>query len=137
VAYDAGDNLPTPDQGATVIVVPEDARPEAKAAVAPFRPGGAPLDPADPSLAAIQQIGGDAGKADAQGNVRLSVSRSGSYFVLILSAHRDRSGARPAPQHLAELGRYFASAPELLGNSRYAWTKIRIRENEEISHVFR
>ncbi|MBW3597998.1 MAG: hypothetical protein KY475_12065 [Planctomycetes bacterium] len=137
VAYDAGDNLPTPDSGATVILLPEDARPEAKAPTAPFRPDGEPLDPADPALAAIQQIGGDAAKADAEGQFRMSVPRSGAYFVLIVSAHLDRSGERPAPQHLAELGRYFQSAPELLGDSRYVWTRRRIDENEEISHVFR
>lgn len=137
VTYNAGDHLPTPDAGATVLLLPEDARPEEKAAIAPFRPGGPPLDPADPALATLQQIGGDVAQADAEGKFRLRAPQTGLYFLLILSAHLDRGGQRPPPEHLAEIGRYFESAPELLGDSRYAWTRRRIREHDTIAHVFR
>ncbi len=138
VAYNAGDNLPTPDAGAAVLLAPQDARPEQKALVESFRPGPQPVDASDPAVSAIREIGGDFTRADAEGNFRLVAPRSGAYFLLIVSAHLDRPvGERIAPQHLAEIGRYVESAPDLLGQNRYAWIKQRVNENEVVSHVFR
>lgn len=138
VAYNAGDHLPTPDAGAAVLLTPQDARPEQKALVASFRPGSQPVDASDPAIMALREIGGDFTRADAEGNFRLVAPRAGAYFLLIISAHLERSADdRVAPQHLAEIGRYVESAPALLGQNRYAWTRQRINGNETVSHVFR
>jgi hypothetical protein len=138
VAYNAGDNLPTPDSGAAVLLVPEDARPEQKAAVNSFLPGGALVDASDPAVLALREIGGDFTRADARGEFRLVAPQPGPYFLLIISAHLDRPASeRPAPQDLAELGRYIESAPELLGQKRYRWARRRFQESEQVPHVFR
>jgi hypothetical protein len=121
-----------------VLLAPEDARPEQKAAVASFLPGGALVDASDPAVLALREIGGDFTRADGQGRFRLVVPRPGSYFLLIISAHRNRpAGERAAPQDLAELGRYVESAPELLGQKQYRWIRRRFDESEDVSHVFR
>jgi hypothetical protein len=138
VAYDAGDNLPTPDEGAAVLLVPEDARPEQKAAVASLRPGSAPVEANDPAVTSLREIGGDYARTDRDGRFRLVAAQPGAYFLLIISAHKDRpEQERFTPQHLAELGRYVESAPELLGPNRYQWTRRRLDADEETSHVFR
>jgi hypothetical protein len=138
VAYNAGDNLPTPDSGAAVLLVPEDARPEQKAAVSSFLPGGALVDASDPAVLSLRQIGGDFTRADGRGEFRLVAPQPGPYFLLIISAHLDRPvSERAAPQDLAEPGRYVESAPELLAQKRYRWTRRRFDESEQVSHVFR
>jgi hypothetical protein len=138
VAYDAGDNLPTPDEGAAVLLVPEDARPEQKAAVASLRPGSSPVEAGDSAVTTLREIGGDYARVDREGKFRLVAAQPGMYFLLIVSAHKDRSSQeRFVPQHLAELGRYVESAPELLGQNRYQWTRRRLDGDEETSHVFR
>jgi hypothetical protein len=137
VAYDAGDHLPTPDVGATVMLVPEGARPEQKVGVASLRPGSERVDATDPAIAAIREIGGDFVRADRDGKFRLVVPTPGDYFLLIVSAQRVRSGnERPAPQDLAELGRYVESAPELLANDAYRWVKRRLLEDSTENYVF-
>jgi hypothetical protein len=138
VAYDAGDNLPTPDEGAAVLLVPEDARPEQKAPVASLRPGSSPVEAGDPAVTALREIGGDYARVDPEGQFRLVAAQPGMYFLLIVSAHKDRPRQeRFVPQHLAELGRYVQSAPELLGQNRYQWTRRRLEGDETTSHVFR
>jgi hypothetical protein len=117
---------------------PEAARPEQKAAVASFRPGASPVDAANPAIIAIREIGGDFTRADSQGRFRLVAPGPGDYFLLIISAHLQRPPEqRAAPQDLAELGRYVESAPELLDQNRYQWTRRRLEEDEVLSHVFR
>jgi hypothetical protein len=138
VSYNAGDNLPTPDSGAAVLLVPEDSRPEQKAAVASFLPGGSLVDASDPAVLTLREIGGDFTRADGDGEFRLVAPQPGTYFLLIISAHVERSASeRAAPQDLAELGRYVESAPELLDQKRYDWSRRRFEESEQVSHVFR
>jgi hypothetical protein len=96
------------------------------------------VDASDSALPALREIGGDFARADAEGRFRLVAPQPGPYFLLIISSHLDRPvNERPAPQDLAELGRYVDSAPELLAQKRYRWTRRRFRESEQISHVFR
>lgn len=126
-----------PDAGAVVIVVPQDERPTDKAPIEGLRPDDPLPDPDQPSLTRIKAIGGDYARTDEQGYFKLRVPDSGEYFLLVVS-HRSarKASERLDPVHLAQMGRYFLPAPDLLGDRGYRWRSESIKRDKEYTFTF-
>lgn len=127
-----------PDEGAVVVVVPQNARPDpsSKFAAEMLRPGAA--NEQDPQLLqGIRELGGDFARANDSGDFQLRVPDRGKYFVLVLSRNKVRSANDPLkPAHLAQMGRYFLPADQLVGNNRYEWREETIRRDQSLNVVF-
>lgn len=112
------------DAGAVVVVLPHDRRPEPESRldVAGLRPSDpAPLDD-HPTLRALRALGGELSRTNAQGAYQVRLPQTGRYYVLIISRRGVRGeNDRVEVTDMAQMGRYFASATELLEDRRYLW----------------
>ena len=127
VTYVARTGRPQPDIGAVILLLPVDILPDEKIRPAPLRPDQPPPQANDPSLGRIAALGGRFIRADEAGRYRFSNVRPGTYFILYLSGSAKRPSSEiPASADLAELGRYFFTPTELLGNGYYRWQRRRI-----------
>ena len=139
VDYVAGSGQNRPDDGAIVLVVPTDNRPDStnKAAIEGLRPGD-PL-PQDDSenLRIIQSIGGGYTRVDANGRFQVQLPDHRRYFILVVSSQTYRAGGDEIDRgDLAQLGNYVTGATELLSNSKYNWRELTMRKDEAISVTF-
>jgi hypothetical protein len=126
-----------PDAASRVIILPVVVRPDQKAGVEGFRPRDAEPDDTHPAVAMIRSIGGDTGPVDHLGRYRVRVPAPGRYFLLILSRHARRPvGEPPQARDLAELGRYFVPATNLLEDQQYLWREIQLRGDLRLDHKF-
>lgn len=139
LTYKDENNRAQPDAGSVVILVPQDSRPAPgeKVDVVGLRPDD-PLPEADhPGLQRIAVMGGAYARTDAEGDFRLQVPRRGQYFMLIISGNRLRSGgATLNKEHLAQMGRYFVPATELIGQRRFHWSEEKIGRDMRLDHEF-
>ncbi|HWB10206.1 MAG TPA: hypothetical protein VG826_13330 [Pirellulales bacterium] len=115
-ALSPGDSLP--DEGAVVIALPADRKPDIKIAARGLRADQeADLD----AQAALGSVGAAAARGDAHGQFQLVVPRPGNYSLLIISSHATRPDGATLPMADGEtLSNYFASPAELIGQQRYA-----------------
>src|SRR5690606_36868980 len=137
IQYASRSGARVPDAGAVVIVVPQDKRLTDKASIEGLRPTD-PLPAADlPSLVRIRSIGGDYTRADHQGYFKLRVPDTGDYFLLVVSRQSQRQASeRLDPVHLAQMGRYFLPAPDLIGEHKYRWRAETIKRDKEYKFTF-
>ena len=127
VTYVARMGRPQPDIGAVILLLPVDILPDEKIRPASLRPDQPPPQANDPSLGRIAALGGRFIRADEAGRYRFTNVQPGRYFILYLSGSAKRpSGETAASADLAELGRYFFTPTELLGNGNYRWQSRRI-----------
>lgn len=137
VQYTTRGGSQVPDAGAVVIVVPQDKRPTDKATIEGLRPEDP--QPADdlPSLSRIRSIGGDYTRSDDRGYFKLRVPDTGDYFLLVVSRQSHRSAnERLEPVHLAQIGRYFLPAPDLIGDHKYRWRAETVKRDKEYKFTF-
>jgi phage FluMu protein Com len=128
-----------PDAGSVVIMVPEESRPgqNDKVDIDGLRPDDPPPDETHPALQRIAVMGGAYARTDANGEYRLQLPKRGKYFLLIISGNTYRSGASDLnKEHLAQMGRYFIRATELLGDNRFRWSEERIGQDVRRDFVF-
>lgn len=133
---DSGGELAA-DAGAVVIALPQAARPEQRANVEGLRATD-PL-PADlhSGIQIIRQIGGNYIRADTDGKFQLRLPDTGQYFVLFLSRNRSRPSGQLSRKDLAQIGRYFDPATELLADKDYRWSEVVVmRKDRAVDHVF-
>lgn len=137
IEYTTRNGSHVPDAGAVVIVVPQDERPTDKASIEGLRPEDPqPVDDL-PSLSRIRSIGGDYTRADDRGYFKLRVPDTGDYFLLVVSRQSHRSdNERLEPVHLAQLGRYFLPAPDLIGDHKYRWRAETVKRDKEYKFTF-
>ncbi|MBP89950.1 MAG: hypothetical protein CMJ64_25120 [Planctomycetaceae bacterium] len=139
VQYAGGSGQNRPDNGAIVLVVPTEERPsrESKAEVAGLRPGDpVPQDDSD-NLRIIRSIGGAYTRVDADGQFHVQLPDTGRYFVLVVSGNAYRNaGQDPNRGDIAQLGRYVQPPMDLLGQSKYEWRELTIRNDEAVNVVF-
>lgn len=115
------------DERAVVIALPGGKTPEKKIDVRGIRPNDEDDLDAVPSADALRALGGAAVRTDGQGEFVLVLPRPGNYWVLIISRHAGR------PEELGigtsdakELGGYFTSPGELIGQQRYSLSSRRL-----------
>jgi phage FluMu protein Com len=128
-----------PDEGAVVIVLPQDARPDpnAKVPIDTLRPEVTPPNEDDLALRQIRELGGDYTRANEGGEYELRVPDRGAYFVLFLSNNARLShDEQPEESHLAQMGRYFLFAEQLIGSNCYEWRDETVRHDRTLSFLF-
>ena len=122
VTYITRDNQSEPDVGAVIIALPTDRRPDEKLNSSALRPDRPPPGRRHSVVVVIESIGGAFARADSRGEYQLKLSSVGDYFVLLISGNRKRRrGQQPASADVAQLGRYFLSPTQLLGDHEYRW----------------
>jgi phage FluMu protein Com len=137
VTYKSSGGADLPDEGAVVIVVPELQRMSEKAAIEGLRPDDPIPDADQPGISRLKSIGGDYVRADEQGYFKLRVPDTGDYFLLVISRHaRRKASERLDTVHLAQLGRYFVPAPDLLGDRQYRWRLETVKRDKEYKFSF-
>lgn len=137
VTYRDRDGELLADAGAVVIALPRDARPDQRAVVEGLRVSDPQPADGHAGIQIIRQIGGNYIRADQEGKFQLRLPDSGQYFVLFLSRNRPRSAGQLNRKDLAQIGRYFDPATELLGNSDYRWSEVLVmRKDRAVDHVF-
>ncbi len=132
-------NRDQPDAGSVVIMVPEESRPgpDDKVDIEGLRPDDPLPDQHHPALQRIAVMGGAYARTDADGDYRLQLPKRGKYYLLIISGNTHRSGADQLnKEHLAQMGRDFIRATELLGDNRFRWTEERIGQDVRRDYVF-
>lgn len=132
-------NRDQPDAGSVVIMVPESSRPgpDDKVDIEGLRPDDPLPGETHPALQRIAVMGGAYARTDADGDYRLQLPRRGKYFLLIISGNTHRSGADELnKEHLAQMGRYFIRAIELLGDNRFRWSEEKIGQDVRRDFVF-
>ncbi|HTN76172.1 MAG TPA: hypothetical protein VL096_13035, partial [Pirellulaceae bacterium] len=86
-----------------------------------------------PAVSRIKAIGGEYTRVDEQGNFKLRVPNTGEYFVLVLSRNAARKASEKLDSmHLAQMGRYFLPAPDLIGDRRYIWQAESIKRDRDL-----
>jgi hypothetical protein len=76
------------------------------------------------------------------GNYRLSLAGADRYFLLVVSRHTlAADNAEPDREHLAQMGRYFTSALDLIDGgdgvqSKFLWCNERVRSDTRRDHDF-
>lgn len=126
-----------PDNGAVVMVVPSDMRPERKAPVEGLVPSAPAPGPNDPGLQTIDALGGDYARTDVNGEYQIRVPDRGKYYVLVLSGNARRRGSEELNRSdLARLGDFFLPAPDLLGQNRYRLAEQTIRRDTTFDVAF-
>ena len=132
-------NRDQPDAGSVVIMVPEESRPgpDDKVDIEGLRPDDPLPGETHAGLQRITVMGGAYARTDANGDYRLQLPKRGKYFLLIISGNKHRSGANDLNKdHLAQMGRYFIRANDLLGDNRFRWSEERIGQDVRRDFVF-
>ena len=90
-----------------------------------------------PDVLLLRTSGGNHAWSNSRGEYRLQLAQTGDYFFLFLSRHH----ARPKNfvhdrKQLAQIGRYFDSAIDLLGNKSYHWERVTIEKGRTFDTDF-
>ena len=138
VSYTSNAGQRMPDDRAVIIAIPETLKLDEKLN---HRELGVTEHPPDtnrhPDILLLRTAGGNHVWSNARGEYRIQLTQTGNYFFLFLSRHR----ARPENfvhdrKQLAQIGRYFESAIDLLGNKSYHWERVTIDKNRTFDMDF-
>ncbi len=138
VSYTSNAGQRMPDDRAVIIAIPETLKLDEKLN---HRELGVTEHPPDtnrhPDILLLRTAGGNHVWSNARGEYRIQLTQTGNYFFLFLSRHR----ARPENfvhdrKQLAQIGRYFESAIDLLGNKSYHWERVNIEKNRTFDTDF-
>jgi len=137
ISLAAGGDASPADQGALVIVLPKDAKPDDRIPVAGLK-GGAADSGGNVGLGALESIGGAYQQVDEQGRFRIMLPGADEYWVLRISGSVDRGrGEGPSPADIEAMSRYFDAPEELIGRKEYAWESETLAGGDDLSHEFR
>jgi hypothetical protein len=127
----------TPDAGAVMILLPEEAIPDELLPIAGLRPTDAALEAENPAVQAIRTLGGVYVRAGENGEYKFSLPKVGKYRVLRLSRHAARApGNDPERADIETLSRYFSNPAELLGPQKYTWSTLQVEAGATLAHDF-
>lgn len=113
------------DAGAVVIAMPEVEEPlKKKISVRGIRPQDPAPRASDKSVRAIEQLGGAYARTDASGSFWMQVPQQGTYRLLLISRHATRPKDSEVEELDAdEMGKCFTLPRDLVGRSKYRWTR--------------
>lgn len=126
----------TPDDGATVMIVPRDLRPEQKVEILGLRPQDPPPENEHAGLQTIRGLGGDYARTDREGRFQLRVPDRGDYFVLAISAHVGQVDREQPKTMLAQIGRFFRLTPEMFEEHAIHWQEEHVQRDRQLNVVF-
>ena len=135
VTYLSDAGLTNNDNGCAVILLPRETYPSAKIAVEGLAPGDGEPTLSPHGIAEIERIGGGHDWTDGKGEFQMKLPSGGRFFLLVISSNKDRSRDIDTNE-LAEIGTYFDSTKELLGDREYRWTKEVIRDDRTMPVKF-
>jgi len=124
-----------PDEGAVVILFPQDQRPgtEERALAHGLRPDDPPPNAAVPGLQMLRLMGAVYTRTDVAGAFRVTLPRGGKYYLLVVSHHANRRKGRDIGRaDLAAMGRYLTPAADLIGDRRYRWRAEEFERDTEV-----
>ena len=122
----------TPDSGAVVILLPKDAKPDRQADPEGLHPDQGSPGEDNSGILAIREIGGAYGRANDQGQFKLSVTNSKQYYVLCISSKSGKQQDNKLPmKDSLQISSYFFPAEELIGASQYRWQVASIEGTEK------
>ena len=138
VSYTSNTGQRMPDDRAVIIAIPETLKLDEKLN---HRELGVTEHPPDanrhPDVLLLRSSGGNHTWSNARGEYRIQLRQTGDYFFLFLSRHRPRPGNFVHDRkQLAQIGRYFESAIDLLGNKSYHWERVTIEKNRTFDTDF-
>lgn len=136
VAIERATGQTVPDDGAAVIVVPRDLRPEQKVETVGLRPQDTPPDENHAGLQTIRGLGGDYARTDPEGRFQLRVPDRGPYFLLVISAHVSQRDQEQSKTTLAQIGRFFRLTPEMFEGHAIRWQEEHIQRDRQLNVVF-
>ena len=137
VLYVDSTGTAVPDVGAVVVLLPTTRRPDEKVSADGLQPAAAEVPEDNRGLLLLRSLGGDYARVDRRGHYQVRSETTGRYYLLIISRHSDRRELEhPRASELAQLGRYFIPATELLGQHRYRWQEIVLRDDQQINATF-
>jgi len=136
VAIEDATGETAPDDGAAVLVVPRDLRPEQKVEIVGLRPQDTPPDENHAGLQAICGLGGDYARTDLEGRFQLRVPDRGSYFLLVISAHVSQDDKEQPKNTLAQIGRFFRLTPEMFEGHAIRWQEESVQRDRQLNIVF-
>jgi len=128
----------SPDEGARVLVFPQQRKGEAKLTVTGLRAADSPGDFQN-AVAGMRALGGDVARIDEAGNYEATLQDAGTYHVLVLSHYVARSEDEPIDKALQSLlEAYFDRPGALLGRVAYHFSRLRYQgEGSQIlDHTF-
>jgi hypothetical protein len=115
------------DAGAVVIVIPVDKFPDRKWSTKGLSPRDPEPAPGSQLLLEVEEIGARYARTDGEGYFQFTVPAPGGYRFLYVSQNATRpTGKEIEEEDLDELRRYFAPAPDLIGRSKYHWTRVEL-----------
>lgn len=138
ISYTTESGQKFPDEGAVVYIVPQSEKPDLDEKIAPagLRPTDALPGENHAGLQMIRQLGGAHTRADANGDFRLRLPRSGKFFVLVISkSGRRKSNVDITRADLAQMGRYFLPVTDLVTDRRYRWLSEEIYHDRRLNVV--
>ncbi|REJ87470.1 MAG: hypothetical protein DWQ34_24955 [Planctomycetota bacterium] len=127
ILYVTADGVPRPDDGARIIVLPEQRQGDHKLSVVGFRSGASAADQQF-ARSALREAGGDFAVADADGRYTIQLPAAEKYHVLLISRHQPRDEGeflRPGLQRILE--DYFDRPTGLIGSVAYELSDFRYR----------
>ena len=113
------------DPDAVVIALPEVEDPlKKKISIHGIRPQDAAPRASDPSVLAIEKLGGAYARTDDSGSFWMQVPQQGKYRLLLISRHAERPRDSEMEELDAdEMGKYFTLPRDLIGRHKYRWTR--------------
>lgn len=136
VTYAVSSGEKFPDDGAVVIVVPQGERPgvDEKVRFEGLRPKDSLPDETHEGLSVIRLLGGGYARTDIKGEFRMRLPDGGKFYVLVISRHGERKAATDfVKSDLAQMGHYFLSATDLIGDRRYRWRAEEIYRDRRLT----
>ena len=122
-----------PDADSVVLLLPVARRPDPKIPVQGLRISDRAPGPEHTSVIALRDVGGAYTRADDRGRFALRVPNVGRYFMLVVSQHAKRGeDVQPKTRDLAQIGRYLLPASDLIGQQRYSWLELNLRDDRSL-----
>ncbi|QDU41520.1 hypothetical protein Mal4_58880 [Maioricimonas rarisocia] len=127
VTYLTADGQTRPDEGARVLVLPEERSGSSRLPVVGFRVGAAEVD-VRLARAALRELGGDFTVADSEGRYEIRLPDAGNYDVLMISRYQPRDADLPLTDSVEQLLPVWFDRPsQLIGQVQYRLSSLLYR----------
>ena len=125
ILYLTSDGVPRPDDGARILVLPQERQGTSKLSVVGFRSGASSTDQQF-ARSSLREAGGDYAITDSDGRYTIQLPTAGTYHVLLISRHQPRNDGEFLEPDLQRILRgYFDRPTGLIGSVMYELSEFR------------